>query len=386
VTNRLNGLDSLRACAILLVFQYHYWLFVSQRKTFGWLSELGWTGVDLFFVLSGYLIGDQLFKGIAAGREFSLGRFYARRFLRTLPNFYVVVAAYFLFPAFMGGNEPPPLWRFLTLTQNILLRPGTAFSHAWSLCIEEQFYLLLPLGALLMARVKRPAMAAWIAIGCLMALATAARWHYWQLYGLEGTAKGFWPHIYYNSLTRFDEFLPGVGLALTRHFHPKVWAACQKRGDWFVVAGVAAAIAVSVLLMQGTYFEGYGYGFTVTVFGYPLVAFTFALLTMAALSPGSLLDRCRIPGAQSLALWSFAIYLTHKPIGMILARLFERNGIDRGGPIAVISVTAASLAIGWILYRLVESPIMAWRAKRIPSHFRDPAVARPREVSYGTAL
>jgi peptidoglycan/LPS O-acetylase OafA/YrhL len=56
-----------------------------------------------------------------------------------LPNFYVVLALYYLWPAFRGDSALLPLWKFLTFTQNINLTPGTAFSHAWSLCVEEQF-------------------------------------------------------------------------------------------------------------------------------------------------------------------------------------------------------------------------------------------------------
>jgi hypothetical protein len=144
-TFRANGLDTLRAAAITLVFMNHYMAFVSGTATFGWASVVGWTGVDLFFVLSGYLIANQIFAGLARGATLSRRSFYARRALRTLPVFWLVLALYFLFPAVMGGNTPPPLWRFLTFTQNIGLHGGTAFSHAWSLCIEEQFYLILPL-------------------------------------------------------------------------------------------------------------------------------------------------------------------------------------------------------------------------------------------------
>lgn len=144
-TKRSSGLDTLRALAIALVFVYHYRVFVSGEPNFGWLSEAGWVGVDLFFVLSGYLIANQLFAGAVVGGRFSLTAFYARRALRTWPAFWVVLAAFFLFPGALGGRQPPPLWTFLTFTQNFGLRPGTAFSHAWSLCIEEQFYLLLPL-------------------------------------------------------------------------------------------------------------------------------------------------------------------------------------------------------------------------------------------------
>jgi peptidoglycan/LPS O-acetylase OafA/YrhL len=86
---RNHGLDTLRALAITLVFAYHYMVFVSRQPTFGWVSVVGWVGVDLFFVLSGYLIANQLFEGMARGQQVSLTRFYARRALRTLPVFWV---------------------------------------------------------------------------------------------------------------------------------------------------------------------------------------------------------------------------------------------------------------------------------------------------------
>ena len=108
--SRNPGLDTLRACAIALVFVYHYKIFVSSAPSFGWVSDVGWVGVDLFFVLSGYLIANQLFAGIARGERLSLPRFYARRALRTLPVFWLVLAAFALFPAALGGRAPPP-WR-----------------------------------------------------------------------------------------------------------------------------------------------------------------------------------------------------------------------------------------------------------------------------------
>ena len=143
-TARNHGLDTLRALAIVLVVLHHYVLFVSGRSTFGWLGDIGWVGVDLFFALSGYLIGNQIFTAQRSTRAFSLKRFYARRLLRTLPAFYVVLALYYLWPGFRAGSPLLPVWQFLTFTQNFNLQPGTAFSHAWSLCIEEQFYMVLP--------------------------------------------------------------------------------------------------------------------------------------------------------------------------------------------------------------------------------------------------
>jgi peptidoglycan/LPS O-acetylase OafA/YrhL len=175
---RIHGLDTLRALAVTLVVLHHYVLFVSDADTFGWVGEIGWVGVDLFFALSGYLIGNQIFRALRAPEGLSLTRFYARRLLRTLPNFYVVLALYALWPVFRGGPPMLPLWRYLSFTQNIGLEPGTAFSHAWSLCIEEQFYMLLPACALLAVALGRrgaPLRWVWTAFALAFAAGMAIR-------------------------------------------------------------------------------------------------------------------------------------------------------------------------------------------------------------------
>jgi len=371
--NRQNGLDTLRSAAILLVFCSHYYGFVSDNATFGVFSVLGWAGVDLFFVLSGYLIGDQILSGIARGRTLSLPAFYKRRLLRTLPNYWVVLALFFLFPAFMGGSEPPPLWRFLTFTQNILLRPGTAFSHAWSLCVEEQFYLVVPLLCLLFVRAGKPRAAAWATFGMLLAIGVAARWYYWLNYGLiNGDAHWsrvpYYGRVYYGSICRFDEFLPGVAIAFTKNFHPATWEKLTARGNVWLAAGIAAVIAVGWLFWDGNLIKDYGYGFTATVFGYSLVAISFGLLVLAALSPGSAFDRLRIPGATQLALWSYAFYLIHKPIMVILRRELPAEW-ESDSPRTIAVIFLASLAGGWLLYRLVETPFMRLRRRVAPSNF-----------------
>ncbi|MEP7295428.1 MAG: acyltransferase family protein [Burkholderiales bacterium] len=152
------------------------------------------------------------------GERLSLVRFYARRALRTWPVFWLVLAAYFLFPAAMGGKPPPPLWRFLTFTQNIGLQPGTAFSHAWSLCIEEQFYLVLPLALLAALRLGSRRAQAWMLLGGLVLVGIGARWLYWEAYGREASGRldAYYANVYYGTLCRFDEFLPGVALALLK--------------------------------------------------------------------------------------------------------------------------------------------------------------------------
>ena len=368
---RADGLDTLRSLAIVLVFAYHYMVFVSGAPTFGWVSEIGWVGVDLFFVLSGYLIANQIFGGLAKGRELSLKAFYARRFLRTLPNFYVVLAFYFLFPAVMGGNPLPPLWSFLTFTQNILLQPGTAFSHAWSLCIEEQFYLLLPAVALIGVRHVRSIRVGWWLLAALMLSAIAIRSALWLRYGREadGAIQGYHPHIYYATWCRFDEFLPGMALAMLKNFYPARWARLLQ---WSRVTGLAALASVGVmfvLLLSFYRIDGYGYGYAMTAFGYSLLACAFAIATLAALSPGSLLHRVRVPGAARLAAWSYAIYLSHKPLAVILQRALGARGIDADSAAAAVASILVCLVGGWLLYRLVETPFMKLRDRFVPTAF-----------------
>lgn len=374
-TRRLDGLNTLRALAIALVFAYHYRVFVAGAPIFGPAGELGWTGVDLFFVLSGYLIANQLFKGIAEGQVLSLPAFYGRRLLRTLPVFYVVLAAFFLFPACMGGREPPPLWRFLSFTQNIQLTAGTAFSHAWSLCIEEQFYLVLPAVALVGARWLRSLKLAWIALFSLTAAAIAWRASLWEQYGAGGL--DYHRNIYYATLGRADELLPGVALALLKHGHPGAWAALMRRGQVLLAAGIAACGVMAWRLHVGYTYADYSYGFAMTAFGYSLVAWSFGLLVAAALSPQSTLARVRIPGAAQLAAWSYAIYLVHKPIGFALGKfVLTPQGVAGDSSISIAVNIAASIAVGWLLYALVETPFMRLRDRWIPDNFVRPASAR----------
>ena len=303
---RSNGLDTLRALAIVLVFTYHYGVFVSGEPSFGWASTAGWVGVDLFFVLSGYLIGNQVLAGLAQRRQLSLATFYARRALRTWPVFWVVLAAYFLLPSIMGGRPPPALWKFLTFTQNYQLQPGTAFSHAWSLCIEEQFYLVLPLTVLIAMRVGTRRCQAWLLLLALLATGIVARGVLWSMHGRAdmGATSGYYPKIYYATLCRFDEFLPGIAVAMLKNFHPGLWRRLMAGGSTLFWAGVAAVALAVYGVVSHHSVDRDGYPFFMTVFGYSCIAAAFSVLVASALSEHSPLHYIRIPGASQLARWS----------------------------------------------------------------------------------
>ncbi|NHZ37622.1 acyltransferase family protein [Massilia rubra] len=365
-TERIEGLDTLRALAVTLVVLHHYVLFVSRADTFGWVGKIGWIGVDLFFALSGYLIGNQIFAAMRSPRDFSLARFYGRRALRTLPVFYVMLAIYYFSPWFRAGLELPPLWRFLTFTQNINLAPGTAFSHAWSLCIEEQFYLVLPALALMIASLRASLRWSWAAIAAAIVAGMLVRAYTWQELVVDHPhgSRNYYQYIYYSTLCRFDELVAGVALALLKNFHPRQWRTLTSNGNLACGAGMAViGLAIWLFLDERQ-------GFGVTVFGYPLLALGFSLLIVAALGRKSLLRSMRVPGAASMALWSYAIYLTHKQVCILAATPLKEHGYGAGSPVAIGAMLALSVLSGWVLYRCVERPFMAVRARYLPTNFK----------------
>jgi peptidoglycan/LPS O-acetylase OafA/YrhL len=143
VRTREPGLDLLRSIAIISVVVFHMQLKGTPRFLRP-VQDLGWIGVDLFFVLSGYLISSQLLRPYARSEVFSVRIFFLRRAFRVLPAFLVVLALYLSFSTFRERPNLPDFWRFLTFTMNFGLQAPAAFSHAWSLCVEEHFYLVFP--------------------------------------------------------------------------------------------------------------------------------------------------------------------------------------------------------------------------------------------------
>lgn len=364
--DRLKGLDLLRAVAIILVLMSHYMSFVAHAPVFGAIGKVGWAGVDLFFVLSGYLIGNQILAPVVHGTTMSLKVFFARRLLRTVPNYYAVLAVYLLVPLLLPsapilGSSAPPLWQLLTFTQNIGLSYGQTFTHSWSLCIEEQFYVALPLIALALVRrdSKHRARTGWCVLIGAIAFGITMRATAWLAHGDDLFAA----QVYYSSACRFDELLPGVAIAMLRNFHPALFARLMSQGNAMFVAGLAAAVAVLYGITHDVANE-----FVTTTFGFSLVAASFGLLVCAALSPSCVLNRVRMPGASSLALWSYAVYLVHKPIFMALGPELKRLQIDPGTPWYVLVVIAIGVAGGWLLFCCVETPFMRLRARLFRSN------------------
>ncbi|WP_219933210.1 acyltransferase family protein [Massilia glaciei] len=276
-------------------------------------------GVDLFFVLSGYLIGWQLLKPYTLGAEPRWAQFFAGRALRVLPAYLAVLALYVALPASAEAASMAPLWQFLTFTTNLFpdYFNARAFSHAWSLCVEEHFYLLLPAVVWLLARQPRDgiatALAAAVAI-LLLAGGMLLRAWIWQhelapfvhTRGGENDFVLLWIEGIYNpTYARLDALLAGVLLALVKGFRPAWWTWAMARAPLLLAAGLGGVSAATWIDFPS---------FAGSVFGFPLLAASLALIVAAATSPHGWIGRVTVPGAAPIAAMAFSLYLTHKQV------------------------------------------------------------------------
>jgi peptidoglycan/LPS O-acetylase OafA/YrhL len=361
---RLPGLDTLRAIAIVWVMLFHSYLIGGLGENFGVLERSGWMGVDLFFVLSGYLIGSQVFIALRDTGRLDMQAFYARRAFRILPAYAVVLGLYLAWPRWRETPLMQPAWQFATFTFNLLFDAPQqyAFSHVWSLCVEEHFYLVFPWLAILLA--GRLTVARFIFLcTAVVAGGIALRGWLWQVHlaPLVGTDNPAGPmylrYLYYPTYSRLDGLLAGVAVAACAAFRP-AWLPCAQRHG-------AMALGASALLLAGciVFFDDGGrLGFWQNAVGYPLVALAMAGFVSVA-ARGTWLSRWRIPGAGWLARASYSLYLSHKGAFMLtVALLGERMD---GHPVwRFVAFSLVVLAVGAALHYGVERPCLRWRERR----------------------
>ncbi|WNG58782.1 acyltransferase [Archangium gephyra] len=352
------GLDTLRVLAIVLVLGFHYPR-EGAPEWFAASASFGWAGVDLFFVLSGFLIGRQLFAPLALGEQPRLGAFCLRRFLRVLPAYWVVLAVYALVPGAREQEAMAPLWSFLTFTQNFGLEGG-AFSHAWSLCIEEHFYLALPLLVLALTGRVRWRGVLVLVLG-LVLLGIAVRMGLWWAH-LEAPPPGaslgriFRRWIYYPTWGRMDGLLAGVVLALVQTFRPALWSRWIR-----APVGVALLTVVSLGFAGPLCAENKTLASSALVF--PLLSLGFAALVVLAMTDVGARVLGRVPGAHWLASVTYCVYLSHKLVIHAVHGVLAKHGMGAYHPVTLLVSGACVLAVAQVLHVGVERPFLRLRER-----------------------
>jgi peptidoglycan/LPS O-acetylase OafA/YrhL len=364
---RLAGLDTLRAVAILSVMAFH--LNWRLPESFEVASKFGWMGVDLFFVLSGYLIGPQLFKPVQQGRSVAVMEFYRNRAYRILPSYLAVLAIYLVWPGWHEDTGMSPLWEFLTFTENLFAdySRNHAFSHVWSLCVEEHFYLLLPLIVWWLAR--RPAL--WKTVALMLsffALGLCAR-SYELLHALrplEHSEQGFGVKyiecIYYPTYARLDGLLAGVGLALIRVFRPVWWQAMIRRANGLLALG-SVLVGCAIWMFLDRFDSLRGAAAVSVVIGFPLLSLGMAMWIPAAADARCWLGRVHVPGSRWIATLAFSLYLTHKEVAHVVHERLPRLAGERDWR-AAVTYAVSCVGVAAVLYFVIERPFLQLRDRR----------------------
>ena len=369
----LSSLDGLRALAVIAVLLYH-----AQTS---WLRG-GFLGVDVFFVISGYLITSLLLVEWRQRGRIDLPAFWLRRARRLLPALFLLIGVTLAFAVVFLPGEVAELRSYaaaaLGYVTNWYLvfhrssyfetigRPSL-FQHLWSLAVEEQFYILWPLLFTAMMRFWRPRHV------LLVVLAGAAA-------STLAMALQYRPdvdpsRVYYGTDTRAVGLLAGAALAFLWGPGELEGRAGRVNGLLLDVVGFGALAVLVGLCLRLDGFQPFLYRG-----GFALVALTAAVVVAVAVHP-----RARLMGAllgcrplRWIGLRSYGIYLWHWPIFMVTRPQLDVP-ID-GLPLLALRL-AATVLIAEISYRFVETPIRTGALRRVWELLREthrPSLARPR--------
>jgi peptidoglycan/LPS O-acetylase OafA/YrhL len=360
------GLDLLRVFAVLLVLGRHMWLPSASwpagpRAALGLWHAGGWVGVDLFFVLSGFLVSGLLFAEFRIHGRISPLRFYARRAWKIYPAYFVMLAATSVVVMVQGGE----VFNMRLAAEALFFQnytPGL-WNHTWSLAVEEHFYLVLPLVLLLVLpfRARTPSSRSIVLLGAVVAVgeialrvATALNWdEFSPLRHLSPT------HL------RLDSLFFGVTLSYAYHFHNERFVRLLRPWRWALVAGGLLLLAPAFLFNLDRSPLLYTVGFSVLYVG-------SGMLMVGAL----LCDGRRSRVVRSIAVagpYSYSIYLWHMPVLAVVLPWID-GVVGRPLPylVSFALFMAGSLSVGVVMSKLVEVPALRLRDRWHPSRGRAP--------------
>lgn len=390
---RFAGLDGLRAVAVTLVIVYH--LFPT-----GWLKG-GFVGVDVFFVISGFLITSLLLREREDTSRISLGAFWRRRARRLLPALALLLAVCSSVAWVIGGDVLVDLRRQLvgavTFSYNWLAvfdgadyfssGGGELFRNLWSLAVEEQFYLLWPLLLPLLLLLPRTWMRAGIAT--IVALASAVWMGVTVAQGVQDplAVGADVTRAYFGTDTHAFGLLLGVALALVwqRLSHPSpAWMRHPLARGGALVAGVAATAGIVVI---ATLPETDGID---TFPGALLGASALTVLAIVAgCWPGSWFGRAiDVRPLRWIGDRSYGLYLWHWPVLVLVVASVQGTGADHAFPAWIGALTLViTIVVAELSYRLVETPIRRHGLRAgVAAAWRGIRTARPLPLTAGAAV
>ena len=372
--NRYPALHGMRVLAIVSVVQFHVtWIYAGEQRIVldgDWIgSSLAvFFGMDLFFMLSGFLIGSILLRSLETSGTQRIQRFYIRRVFRTFPSYYVVLTFLVLTTALTAAQQKHLPAEYLYATNFMPLgRQDIIMFWGWSLALEEQFYLTVPILFFLLHRLKsdRVRMALLIAMwlaGLVVRLAIYYRHRPW-------TDLGLYDALYFRTHTRFDTLVAGIILA----FVQQRWG--EAIGRWLKAPLHRAMVALPSLalfwLLMNPAMFGKEHVQLVHVFAWgsvtTLMYFGWVLLLLHG--DGWIHRFLSAPIFRRTATLGYGVYLVHIPIiDHALVPFAQRMQAKHVSmllvwPASLAAVMLASLALGYVMHVLIEKPSLAFRDK-----------------------
>jgi peptidoglycan/LPS O-acetylase OafA/YrhL len=357
---RIIQLDFVRGVAILLVINYH----AMTRNDMGYWAErilsatrsIGWMGVDLFFVLSGFLVGGLLVQELLKSGTIRIKRFLVRRMFKIWP-------AYYFYILFQIGAHRHPLgtfwWQNVLNIQNYV---GTSLNHTWSLAVEEHFYLLLPV---VLLRIYRGRFTGSHVIRVLIGICGAVLVIRTISFLAIGPGLSQW-----ETHTRLDSLLFGVVLSYFMY-------TSRERFDHLLTRRILLAFLSILVFAIALVVGGHQSAYMSTV-GYTVNYICFAALMLLIYGyRGPLIQTPIYRAAAWIGRYSYGIYLWHLSVREAAVRLCSRLPSSYGWLALLIVQYVAAIVLGVLVTKLIEFPMLRVRDRFFPRGVAEPPPAQP---------
>jgi len=368
---RIPELDGLRGIAILMVVVWHYFLCQLPQSDSWWIQFAGrsplniaWSGVDLFFVLSGFLLGGILIDNRTSPNFFKT--FFVRRFCRTLPPYYLVLLVFVLFVSLGWYREGRfdwlfkgayPTWSYATFTQPWFTMTTRNFgpnwlSVGWSLAVEEHFYLVLPFVIYCCPNRSLPYL-----LSGLIAAVTLLRMF------IVSVLPNYTLVNFFLMPCRADSLLIGVfaAWAVRNTRFAEEMTSNTRRLYWILAVFIAGASVIA--------YKDYPVAASfMSLFGYSWLALLFTVLLLICLfeRKGPVAWLCRNPLLQQVGIISYGIYLFHQPVSGLMHGFLNRS-IPKLTDLRSSGITLlaflVTLALARLSYNFFEKPIINFSHK-----------------------
>ncbi|MGI8905509.1 MAG: acyltransferase family protein [Candidatus Sumerlaeaceae bacterium] len=370
-SNRVFGLDLLRAIAILLVVYGHSITFLLPFLPRWILLVPLPDGVDLFFVLSGFLIGSILVKTYDRTRftPFRVLHFWGRRWLRTLPNYMLVLTIVIVVAHFSGRHgEPVHLAKYYLFLQNFSKPQPPFFPESWSLAVEEWFYLTTPVMLLFLDAVAcrwcSKQVVCWLLVAINLAAVTAYR--FTKAAWVPDTDPAVWDKVFRTIVvTRLDSIMFGVVGAILKYFHEEWW---RRHARLFLGLGLATLLGVQS-------FAAYQ-RFGLNSCGFFMKGPYFSIVSFGTLCLLPMLDMMRksqglfAKAVTHISLTSYSLYLVNGTLLVVTFHAFFPVHTLEQGIENFVLFWISALGAATVLYAGFEKPVLELRDRLTPKRHK----------------